>query len=366
MPGILLNFLCIHLKAYFLKNETMKMIEEQNLLTSYNFARGCNKVFVEAVTHDQYEIVKTSSSKIVGKNTEMIIYKNTNIEIHENDSIFCHSSFINEFFFHLKKIKNLNNLKLITSQSDVQINKKLYISKPDCISEWYSINVNHNAENLIPIPLGLANNYSPKNIRFSDLRNNKSKEEKKKNKIYCNFNPNTNDKERQDIFHMSKKDKIFSFDHPSLSISEYINKIDKYKYVLAPWGNGFDTHRVWEALYLGSIPIIKRHVTYQYLDENSILFIDEYEDINKSTIENFEKRYSELKQEILNIEFWIMKIHKNKITSHEKSTLIESKLMTMYRVVEQKLVYKLKSYKKKIKYYFKKIIKAYSKIVQKN
>ena len=153
------------------------MLEEHNLITSYNFARGCNKVFVEAVTHDQYEIVKTNSSKIVSKNKEMIIYKNTNIEIYENDSIFCHSSFIKELFFHLKKIKNLNNLKLVTSQSDVQINKQLYSIKPNCISEWYSINVNYNAENLIPIPLGIANNYSPKNIRFLDLRNNKSKEE---------------------------------------------------------------------------------------------------------------------------------------------------------------------------------------------
>tara|TARA_Y100000816_G_scaffold258348_1_gene213124 strand:+ start:4393 stop:5427 length:1035 start_codon:yes stop_codon:yes gene_type:complete len=344
----------------------MKILKEQNLITSYNFARGCNKVFVEAVTHDQYEMVKTNSSKIVGQNKEMIIYKNTNIEIHENDSIFCHSSFIKELFFHLKKIKNLNNLKLITSQSDVQINKQLYRIKPDCISEWYSINVNYKAKNLIPIPLGLANNYSPKNIRFLDLRNNKSREKKKINRIYCNFNPNTNDKERQDIFHISKKDKIFSFDQPSLSISEYINRIDEHKYVLAPWGNGFDTHRVWEALYLGSIPIIKRHITYQYLDENSILFIDEYEDINKPTIENFEKRYSELNKEILNIQFWIMKIHKNKVISNEKSTLIESKFMTIYRIAQQKLFYKIESYKKKIRYYFKKILKAYSKIVERN
>ena len=39
---------------------------------------------------------------------------------------------------------------------------------------------------------------------------------------------------------------------------------------------------------------------------------DEYEDINKPIIENFEKRYSELNKEILNIQFWIMKIHKIK------------------------------------------------------
>ena len=29
-----------------------------------------------------------------------------------------------------------------------------------------------------------------------------------------------------------------------------------YKFVVAPLGNGPDSHRIWETLYAGSIPII--------------------------------------------------------------------------------------------------------------
>jgi hypothetical protein len=30
----------------------------------------------------------------------------------------------------------------------------------------------------------------------------------------------------------------------------------RYKYVICPRGNGIDTHRVWEALYLGVVPVV--------------------------------------------------------------------------------------------------------------
>ena len=34
--------------------------------------------------------------------------------------------------------------------------------------------------------------------------------------------------------------------------------LSQYLYWLAPQGNGFDTHRVWEALYLGAVPVMER------------------------------------------------------------------------------------------------------------
>ena len=146
-----------------------KYISEDDLITSYNVARKCNKVFVEAVTHDQFENVKNEHSKIISKNDILIVYKNTRLEICENDVIFCHSSFIHELFFLLKNIDNLKNIKLVTSQSDVKITKQLFKTKPKCISEWYGINIDYEHEKLFPIPLGIANNYSPKNLTYSNF-----------------------------------------------------------------------------------------------------------------------------------------------------------------------------------------------------
>ena len=118
-------------------NAFNKKFAENEILSSYNIARNCDKVFVEAVTHEQYEILKSKDSFIVSKNESLIVYKNTKLTLEENDVIFCHSSFINELFYLLKKVKTLRNIKLVTSQSDVSITKKLF-SKVSVTMRFYS------------------------------------------------------------------------------------------------------------------------------------------------------------------------------------------------------------------------------------
>ena len=36
----------------------------------------------------------------------------------------------------------------------------------------------------------------------------------------------------------------------------YYKKVAAHKFVVAPRGNGIDTHRLWEALYLGCVPVV--------------------------------------------------------------------------------------------------------------
>ena len=82
---------------------------------------------------------------------------------------------------------------MITHQSDLKVGKKFYNLKPNCISKWYSINVDYKAPDLIPIPLGVANFHS-KNLNkdsFSNIEKN-NYFMKEKELMYINFNPNTN------------------------------------------------------------------------------------------------------------------------------------------------------------------------------
>ena len=44
-------------------------------------------------------------------------------------------------------------------------------------------------------------------------------------------------------------------------------------------GNGIDTHRFWETLYLGSIPITKSYYLSR-VKHLSVLFVEDYKDIN--------------------------------------------------------------------------------------
>ena len=329
---------------------------EGEILSSYNIARNCTQVFVEAVTHDQYEELKSKDSFIVSQNDNLIVYKNTEMRLEENDIIFCHSSFINELFYLLKRVNNLRNIKLVTSQSDVSISKKLFFKKPKCISEWYSINVEYKNPHLIPIPLGIANNYSPKNLRYHDFENFKAISVELENKIYCNFNPTTNNNERLGIFELFKDDKLFKFEEATLSIDNYIKKLSEFKFVLAPCGNGFDTHRLWEALYVGAIPIIRNHETYSYLDKRNVLIIENYSEITRELLAEFVEKYQPIEKKLLKVNWWISLMNKDKINSEETLTIKEKRWITIYRVYEQLFFFKSESYFKKIKYYVNKII----------
>ncbi len=41
-------------------------------------------------------------------------------------------------------------------------------------------------------------------------------------------------------------------------LSGHYSRLSEYKFWICPRGNGLDTHRAWEALYVGAVPVIKR------------------------------------------------------------------------------------------------------------
>ena len=158
------------------------------------------------------------------------------------------------------------------------------------------------------------------------------------------------------IYKLFEQNSLFKFEDATLSIKDYIKNLSQNKYILAPCGNGFDTHRLWEALYMGGVPIIREHETYSYLDRKSVVVVGDYEHINLSLLDNFKKNYKSFDDKFLKISWWFKKIRLNQIISENSFQIKESKFMTVYRVCEQLFFHKLKSYFKKLKYYSKKIV----------
>jgi hypothetical protein len=76
---------------------------------------------------------------------------------------------------------------------------------------------------------------------------------KKPHIIYYNFGIQTNPEKRQACA------AALSYLGPMLpmvSVKENIVRLANHRYCICPEGNGVDTHRIWEALYLGCVPIV--------------------------------------------------------------------------------------------------------------
>ena len=86
--------------------------------------------------------------------------------------------------------------------------------------------------------------------------------------------------------------------------------IKNFTFVLSPFGNGMDCHRTWEALCLGSIPIIRAPRFKDLFKDLPVLIVNDWYEINQDLLINTIKIFQNTKfnYEKLNLEYWINKI----------------------------------------------------------
>jgi len=342
------------------------MINQEGFISSYKFARISNLVYSEVLTLDQFYVLNPKNIEILSKDNVSVFYKKVSFEVKDNDVIFTNTNLINDLFSELKKIRNLKNITLITNQTDDSITKKTYFKKPNSVSNWYAINVQHKANDLVPIPLGLANDYSPKNLRSSDFLN-VLYEKKELPTMYVNFRENTNLKARKNLKDYFSDEHWVEVDISDLSIENYLKKLSSHSFTLCPWGNGIDTHRIWEALYAGSVPITKNHNTFSNLNNLPILFVNDYKEINYDLLKNYLERKNDGLFEIekLNFKYWEEVIKSNNIDNKINSYNVTESIRKQ-KNIKMRLAFnsKVKSVNKKILFYIRKVSKIPSKILK--
>lgn len=194
--------------------------------------------------------------------------------------IFCYSHIINDFSSKLGYFKN--KFVLITHNSDQNIENNETVNRIlNCTNlvKWYSQNVVYHHDKLNLLPIGLANsmwphgNLSPFNDTnlMNDLCN-------KSKLIYFNFNINTNINKRKPCYE-SLKDKLEWLDN--VEPVQNLYRLKEYQFCICPEGNGVDTHRLWECLYLKVVPIVIDTPFTQILKKHNIpmIILNKWDDI---------------------------------------------------------------------------------------
>ena len=324
------------------------LLNPDQFLTGNNFAKKADFIYAEAVSLSDFEKMDKTNLEFSIIESHIVIYSKKNIKLFENDVIYCKTDFLLELFSKLYLVKTLSNIKLVTHQAATPwIDEKLYSLKPDCISEWYSINTNLKKENLIAIPLGIANNFSKPNLHAKDFINFYSKQTNtsKLNKIYCNFRVNTNPVRASYLKNMESNNDCI-IDEPNLTKTKYLEKLNKYNYIFCPEGLGIDTHRFWETFYAGSIPVSKKQMIYRSYEK----YFEEFIPSKNINIESFRDiNFDRNLAEILNIDYWNSLIRKNIVNSNNLPVTVNdspvskkieksiSKKYTLYKIQKSDL-----------------------------
>jgi hypothetical protein len=157
--------------------------------------------------------------------------------------------------------------KLITHNADLPVDESRLQYIDERMLAWFALNNKVVHPKVVPMPIGLENKYLQANGRtavFNRIRNEIVQQEKL-NRIAFGFSIRTNEVERRPAFqyltHHPLCDELKRMPNPA-----YLRRLAGYKFLAAPPGNGIDTHRVWEALYLHVVPIVKRSPAMTYFE----------------------------------------------------------------------------------------------------
>lgn len=282
----------------------------------------CNNDNVVADTIQAYAQItnagtafKFNKEQVITSDRYMNLLKNV-LPYYKHEYAFMSGIWRGEFI----NVWNGTSEVLVLGHSDCESNNITFnilkTKSKGILKKIFAINGNSKNDNIIPIPLGITNDCDDSSIHriYGNLEIMEQVSQThidKRNLLYLNINIQTYPLEREMVVDMFKNKKFVTWikeQQPTLiGRQKFLEDIKAHDFVLCPRGNGIDTHRLWETLYMGSIPIVIYSDVHKNLLDLPILFVNNWNEISydflleqlstiKSKTWNMEK---------LNISYWI-------------------------------------------------------------
>jgi hypothetical protein len=189
-------------------------------------------------------------------------------EIQEGDRVFLKIMDIPEFLATPPPVK----VTLVISNSDESLTNELYVKMKPYVTKVFAISCS--VAGVYQIPIGFRDDAYTPHKDLTDILNDPEKSGEKRILCLVNFLVETNGGERQraldrfsgeswatvDKSYLNyglQKATVFTIPETIQKRLDYYATLKQTKFVVCPPGRGVDTHRVYETLFFGGIPIIK-------------------------------------------------------------------------------------------------------------
>lgn len=290
----------------------MEIIKFNDLITGEKLQSLADFCFIDEFNPNRHQYSK-KSFVIQNKNGPLKNFpKFMQNEIKKYKVIYIPTHFLEYFFANI--FPHISKCILITHNSDNGIldhfseetNKTIINTlNSNKIIHWYSQNISLNHPKLSALPIGIANSMW-KHGDLKLLHSIMTLNIPKSNLYYFNFDVNTRKDRRQTIYNQCIRNGLKP--SPKTNQKQYLLNLKKSKFCICPPGNGYDCHRLWEAIYLNCIPILINWPAYQQFKDLPILLVDNWMEVTPGFMD---KKYDEFKNKKYNYDRAKFSYYKN-------------------------------------------------------
>lgn len=227
--------------------------------------------------------------------------------LHDGDIIYTHTMYALQLLLLMQN--TARRYILITHNADTSITDEHILLMDKNLIRWYAQNVDCVHDKIQAIPIGLENERWFRGLQKKERMLVKMQQRRQfKNLLYLNCNVITNPVKRTPLYNLFANKKWVTARHGrnGSNFNEYLDDIYNHWFVLCPEGNGIDTHRTWETLYMGSIPIERRNRNNKFFCDLPICFVDDWSEITPEFLEYEYARINALRcdKQMLTFDYW--------------------------------------------------------------
>lgn len=185
---------------------------------------------------------------------------------------------------HVKDLPSAHEGIIVTHNGDIPVNDDKVNHFPN-FKKWFGQSVESRNEKVIPIPIGLNNDYIEGSVEKRKNICNKCKENKTASRLlFLNCNISTYPADRQpayDYFQDKKWCTVKAFTDFQ-DCHHFWDDIVDHHFSLSPRGAGLECVRTWEILYLNRYPVMKRYYGLEKLySQFPVVFVDDWAEITE-------------------------------------------------------------------------------------
>lgn len=188
----------------------------------------------------------------------------------DKDWVFINGDYIHKFLSQIPFI-SIKRFYVIIHNSDLPFTEEKLELLRKHVYHVFAINTTFYHPRVTTIPIGFADN------QLEFLRDFTPTQCERDIEIYLNIKVRHNPEKRGACVSAFEHDtRVFHRDR--VSVPEYYSDLCRSKYVLCPEGTGIDTHRVYESILCGAIPVVLRNSLSHIYEKLPVCIVDRWTD----------------------------------------------------------------------------------------
>lgn len=223
------------------------------------------------------------------------------------DVVFCKIDEVWRLFRTLRRTRK--RIVLVTAEGDKPVTPELYAQMPPHVAHWFGTNMFVDAADTKPLPLGLGREGCVATLDWKDIEAVAASVPSREKWLYANFGKSSNPAVREPLqawLDQPAQSWITREPHAASGKPAYLQNLLSHHFVLCPPGNGEDTHRMWEALYCGAIPVIRESPAMRNFRDLPILSVPRLDNLSEEFLRGqlaarSQRRFS---REKLGVDYW--------------------------------------------------------------